>query len=65
MFAPNDMRSCVTVQITDDDVVEQDESFNLILEAPPDLDSAISSQLIQVPKLLALWTMMVHMFIDD
>ena len=39
MFAPNDMRSCVTVQIIDDDVVEQDESFNLILEAPPDLDT--------------------------
>ena len=33
------MTSCVEVQITDDDVVEQDESFEVLLEAPPDLDT--------------------------
>ena len=29
------------MQITDDDVVEQRESFDLILEGPPDLDSSV------------------------
>ena len=37
-FAPNDMTSCVIIDIANDDVVEQDESFEVILEAPPDLD---------------------------
>ena len=38
-FAPNYTTSCVTVRITDDDVVEQNESFEVVLEAPPDLDT--------------------------
>ena len=42
MFAACEMRSCVNVSIVDDMILENTESFDVILERTPDLDSRIT-----------------------
>ena len=40
-FTPSDNIPCVTVNITDDEVVEQKESFNVFLERTPGLNERV------------------------
>ena len=42
MFAACQMRSCVNVTVVDDVILENVESFDLILERTPDLNSRIT-----------------------
>ena len=41
LFQPNQRRVCVTIPIEDDDMVEQTESFTVILRGTQDLHEAI------------------------
>ena len=41
LFQPNERRVCVTIPIEDDDMVEQTESFTVILRGTQDLHEAI------------------------
>ena len=41
-FAPCDKRICVDVPIVDDEIVENDESFEVTLQRPPGLDTTIT-----------------------
>ena len=42
MFEACQKRSCVTVTIVDDDILEMTESFDVTLERTPGLDSRIT-----------------------
>ena len=42
MFGACQRRSCVTVTIVDDDILEMTESFDVTLERTPGLDSRIT-----------------------
>ena len=41
MFTPTDNEPCLSVMIIDDKEVEQDESFDVVLERPPGLNERV------------------------